>query len=80
MCLERDLSHFKQQAAHKYGELVYHGQWFHPLREALQAFVDQASEVVTGKARVKLFKGRATTVGATLAAVALRHAGWRASR
>ena len=65
LCLERDLSHFKQQVALKYGELVYYGQWFHPLREALQAFVDQASEVVTGRVRVKLFKGRATTAGAT---------------
>jgi argininosuccinate synthase len=43
---------------------VYYGQWFHPLREALQAFVDTASAVVTGTARVKLFKGRATAVGA----------------
>jgi argininosuccinate synthase len=65
LCLERDLSHFKQQVALKYGELVYYGQWFHPLREALQAFVDQANEVVTGTVRVKLFKGRATAVGAT---------------
>jgi argininosuccinate synthase len=65
LCLERDLSHFKQQVALKYGELVYYGQWFHPLREALQAFADQANEVVTGKVRVKLFKGRATAVGAT---------------
>jgi argininosuccinate synthase len=65
LCLERDLSHFKHQVAIKYGELVYYGQWFHPLREALQAFVDAASAVVTGTARVKLFKGRATAVGAT---------------
>ena len=43
----------------KYGELVYYGQWFHPLREALQAFVDQANQVITGKVRIKLFKGRA---------------------
>ena len=64
ICLERDLYHYKQQAALKYGELVYYGQWFHPLREALQAFVDRASEVVTGKVRVKLFKGRATAVSA----------------
>ena len=49
ICLERDLYHFKHQVALRYGELVYNGQWFHPLREALQAFVDQASEVVTGK-------------------------------
>jgi argininosuccinate synthase len=65
ICLERDLYHFKQQVAIKYGELVYYGQWFHPLREALQAFVDHASQVVTGKVRVKLYKGRATAVSAT---------------
>ena len=65
LCLERDLYHYKQQLALKYGELVYYGQWFHPLREAMQAFVDQASEVVTGKVRVKLFKGRASAVSAT---------------
>jgi len=65
LCLERDLYHYKQQAAIRYGELVYYGQWFHPLREALQAFVDEASHVVTGKVKVKLFKGRATAVSAT---------------
>jgi argininosuccinate synthase len=64
LCLERDLYHFKHRVAIRYGELVYYGQWFHPLREALQAFVDTASAVVTGTARVKLFKGRATAVGA----------------
>ncbi len=65
LCLERELYHYKQQAALRYGELVYYGQWFHPLREALQAFVDAASATVTGKVRVKLFKGRATAVSAT---------------
>jgi argininosuccinate synthase len=65
LCLERDLYHYKQQAAIRYGELVYYGQWFHPLREALQAFVDAASQVVTGKVKVKLYKGRATAVSAT---------------
>jgi argininosuccinate synthase len=65
VCLERDLYHFKQQVALKYGELVYYGQWFHPLREALQAFADAASEVVTGRVRVKLFKGRAQAVSVT---------------
>jgi argininosuccinate synthase len=63
--LERDLYHYKQQMALRYGELVYNGQWYHPLREAMQAFIDNANEVVTGKVRVKLFKGRATAVGAT---------------
>src|SRR4029078_139865 len=65
LCLERDLYHYKQQLALKYGELVYYGQWFHPLREAMQAFVDQASDVFTGKVRVKLYKGRASAVSAT---------------
>jgi argininosuccinate synthase len=64
ICLERDLYHFKQQVAIRYGELVYYGQWFHPLREALQAFVDHASSVVTGKVKVKLYKGRAAATSA----------------
>jgi argininosuccinate synthase len=65
LCLERDLYHFKQQVALKYGELVYYGQWFHPLREALQAFVDQANQVIGGKVKVKLFKGRASATSAS---------------
>jgi argininosuccinate synthase len=65
LCLERDLYHYKQLVALKYGELVYYGQWFHPLREALQAFVDQANQVISGKVRVKLFKGRAQAVSAS---------------
>lgn len=65
LCLERDLYHHKQLMALRYGELVYNGQWYHPLREAMQAFIDEANKVVTGKVRVKLFKGRATAVGAT---------------
>ena len=53
-----------EQAALKYGELVYYGQWFHPLREALQTFMDHANQVVTGKVRVKLYKGRAAATSA----------------
>ena len=62
LCLERDLYHFKQQLALRYGELVYYGQWFHPLRESMQAFMDHANRVVTGTVRVKLYKGSATAV------------------
>ena len=65
LCLERDLYHFKQQVALKYGEIVYYGQWFHPLREALQAFIDRANQVITGKVKVKLFKGRAQATSAS---------------
>ena len=64
LCLERDLYHYKQQAALKYAELVYYGQWFHPLREALQTFIDHANQVVTGKVKVKLYKGRAAAASA----------------
>ena len=56
---ERDLYHYKRQLAERYAELVYFGQWYHPLREAMQAFVDQANQVVTGSVKVKLYKGQA---------------------
>ena len=65
LCLERDTYHFKQQVALKYADLTYYGQWFHPLREALQAFIDHTQQVVNGTVRVKLFKGQATTASVT---------------
>ena len=65
ICVERDTLHFKQQVALRYAELVYYGQWFHPLREALQSFVDHTNATCTGSVKVRLFKGRAQAVGAT---------------
>jgi argininosuccinate synthase len=65
ICIERDTAHFKQQVGLRYAELVYYGQWFHPLREALQTFVDHTNAAVTGTARVRLYKGRAMQIGAT---------------
>ena len=65
ICIERDTYHYKMQVALRYAELVYYGQWFHPLREALQAFVDHTNASVTGTVRVRLYKGRAMAVGAT---------------
>jgi argininosuccinate synthase len=64
ICIERDTLHFKQQVALTYAKLVYNGQWFHPLRESLQKFIDHTNEPVTGSARVRLFKGRAQLIGA----------------
>ena len=64
LCLERDLYHFKQQLANRYAELTYYGQWFHPLRQSLQAFMDHANQVITGKVKVKLYKGTALAVEA----------------
>ena len=63
ICLERDTYHYKQQVALRYAELVYYGQWFHPLRVALQAFIDQTQKNVTGSVKIRLQKGRATTAG-----------------
>jgi argininosuccinate synthase len=61
LCLERDTYHFKQMVALRYAELVYYGQWFHPLREAIQAFADHTQQVVSGTVRLKLYKGQAIT-------------------
>jgi argininosuccinate synthase len=64
ICIERDTLHYKQQVALKYAELVYYGQWFHPLREALQTFVDHTNATVTGSAKIRLYKGRAQAIAA----------------
>jgi argininosuccinate synthase len=61
--LDRDTLHYKQQMAGRYAELVYNGQWFTPLRAAMDAFVDQTQTVVTGAVKIKLYKGTAQTVG-----------------
>ncbi len=57
LCLERELTHYKQQIALKYAELVYFGLWFTPLREALDAFVAETQKAITGTVTLKLYKG-----------------------
>lgn len=64
ICLDADTLHFKQVLALKYGELVYNGKWFTPLREALNAFVQSTQEVMTGQVTVKLYKGGTYFAGA----------------
>ena len=63
--LDRDTSHYKKLVAEKYGELVYNGLWFSPLREALAAFVDKTQETVTGDVKLKLYKGNVMNAGVT---------------
>ncbi len=63
--LDRDTSHYKMLVAQKFGELVYFGQWFTPLREALSAFVDKTQEHVTGDVKLKLYKGNMINAGVT---------------
>lgn len=63
--LDKETQHFMQHVAVKYGELVYNGQWFTPLREALDAFVDKANENVNGDVKLKLYKGNIIPAGMT---------------
>ncbi len=63
LCLDRELLHFKQQAALKYAELVYYGFWFTPLREALDAFVAASQSNVSGQVTLKLYKGNVMVAG-----------------
>jgi len=65
LTLDRDSSHEKEKLALRYAELVYYGQWFSPLREALDAFMNALMPTVTGTVTIKLFKGSATVVGRT---------------
>jgi argininosuccinate synthase len=62
LILDRDTMYFKNTVSQKYAQMVYDGQWFTPLREALDAFVDVTSRDVTGTVRVKLYKGNALPV------------------
>lgn len=63
LCLDKDTLHWKQQVGLRYAELVYNGLWFTPLRKALDAFVRETEETVSGTVRLKLYKGQAILVG-----------------
>ena len=63
ICLDKLTTHKKAELAITYGELIYNGQWFTPLREALQAFVDKVQERVNGKVKLKLYKGNILNAG-----------------
>ena len=55
--LDKETTHYKALIAQKFGELVYNGQWYTPLRKALSAFVDETQKTVTGDVKLKLYKG-----------------------
>ncbi len=63
LCLDKDTQHFKQHVAIKFADLVYNGQWFTPLREALSAFVDKTQENVSGEVKLKIYKGNIINAG-----------------
>ena len=63
ICLDKETQRMKTKLAVDFADLVYNGQWFTPLREALSAFVDKTQETVTGKVRLKLYKGNIINAG-----------------
>ena len=63
LCLDKYAAHKKQELSVTFADLVYNGQWFTPLREALSAFVDVLMENCTGKVRLKLYKGNMINAG-----------------
>ena len=63
MCLEREVSHYKLGIEQKWAECVYYGQWFAPLKAALDAFIESTQAGVTGTVRCKFYKGTCTVVG-----------------
>ncbi len=61
--LDADAMHLKDEIMPRYAGLIYNGFWFSPEREMLQALIDKSQEHVTGKVRLKLYKGNATVIG-----------------
>lgn len=65
ICLDKATQHYKQKVALEFADLVYNGQWYTPLREALSAFVDETQKTVTGEVKLKLYKGNIINAGVT---------------
>jgi argininosuccinate synthase len=65
ICLDKYLYHEMQKMAITFGEVVYNGQWYTPLREALQAFTEKATENCTGTVKLSLYKGNMINAGVT---------------
>jgi argininosuccinate synthase len=65
LALDRDTAHAKELIGPRYAELVYNGQWHTPLRRALDAFINDTQKVVTGRVKLKLYKGNITVMGRT---------------
>jgi argininosuccinate synthase len=61
--LDRGAAHLKDEIMPRYASLIYNGFWFSPEREMLQALIDKSQEHVTGRVRMKLYKGNATAIG-----------------
>ncbi len=65
ICLDKETQHYKAGLAQKYADIVYNGQWYTPLREAMDAFVNKTQETCTGDVKLKLYKGNIINAGVT---------------
>ena len=65
LCLDKYTQHYKQRMALEFADLVYNGQWYSPLREAMSAFCTKTQETVTGTVKLKLYKGNIIGAGMT---------------
>ena len=65
LCLDKATQHYKQRMALEYADLVYNGQWYSPLREAMTAFCEKTQKTVTGTVKLKLYKGNIIGAGMT---------------
>jgi argininosuccinate synthase len=63
LTLDKETMHLKKLLSYKFADLVYNGQWFTPVREALSAFVDNTQKYVSGKVKLKLYKGNIIPAG-----------------
>ena len=61
--LDREAAHLKDELMPRYATLIYNGFWFSPERRMLQALIDTSQHSVTGRVRLKLYKGNATVIG-----------------
>ena len=62
---DKELLHFQDIVGHEFARLIYNGQWFTPLREAISAFLSESQQNVTGEVRIKLYKGNIINAGVT---------------
>jgi argininosuccinate synthase len=65
ICLDKETARIKQYLSIKFADIVYNGQWYTPLREAMTAFVNKTQETVTGDVKLKLYKGNIINAGVT---------------
>ena len=65
LCTDKKTQAFNEIASNKFTELVYSGEWYTPLREALSAYFDSVNETVTGQVKLKLYKGNIMPAGST---------------